>query len=134
MLRNEASKLPEYTWALASKRGFVPQHNNVKLTLMKQHNHFVYITTNVERTVLYTGVTNDLERRLSEHKQDSQTTKTTFAGKYNCFYLIYYERYSQVTHAIEREKEVKGWVRQKKERLIAEFNPEWKFLNDAIVD
>ncbi len=82
---------------------------------MHQHNYFVYITTNHTKTILYTGVTNDLTRRLSEHREDSQTGKITFAGKYNCYNLIYYDRYSQVEHAIEREKEIKGWTRAKKE-------------------
>jgi len=96
------------------------------------HNYFVYILTNYNKTVLYVGVTNDLERRLFEHKSDSESEKLTFAGKYNCINLIFYELYSIIDYAIEREKQIKGWDRKKKEKLISEFNPEWKFLNDEI--
>jgi putative endonuclease len=93
------------------------------------HNYHVYILTNLKKTVLYTGVTNDLGRRLFEHSEDSLALKKHFTGKYNCIHLIYYERYDQVVHAIEREKEIKGWSREKKEKLISDFNPEWGFLN-----
>ncbi|UBM62174.1 GIY-YIG nuclease family protein [Candidatus Sulfidibacterium hydrothermale] len=98
------------------------------------HNYFVYITTNQNKTVLYTGVTNNLPYRLEQHEENAKTTKTSFAGKYNCYHLIYYERFEYIQHAIDREKEIKGWVRRKKEKLINEFNPEWKFLNDEIED
>lgn len=97
-----------------------------------KHNYFVYITTNKLKTVLYTGMTNDLRTRMKQHKEDSFTEKKSFAGKYNCFNLIYWERFQYVTHAIEREKEIKGWKRNKKELLIGSINPEWKFLNDEI--
>ncbi len=98
------------------------------------HNYFVYIITNYDKTVLYTGVTNDLERRLFEHKLDSDTKKLTFAGKYNCFFLLFFELHSNIEHAIEREKEIKGWSRKKKENLINCFNPKWEFLNDKIAE
>lgn len=96
------------------------------------HNYFVYITTNKEKTVLYTGVTNDLTRRMSEHKMDSEGEKKHFAGKYNAYFLVYWERHQNINHAIEREKQIKGWLRAKKEALILEFNPEWRFLNDEL--
>jgi len=96
------------------------------------HNYFVYIITNYDKTVLYTGVTNDLERRIFEHKTDSETKKLSFAGKYNCHYLIFHEHHFSIEYAIEREKQIKGWTRKKKENLINNFNPEWEFLNDAI--
>ena len=96
------------------------------------HNYFIYILTNKYKTVLYTGVTNDLKRRLEEHYQDSITSKKSFAGKYNCIYLIYFEVFEYIQHAIEREKQIKGWSRQKKENIIADFNKKWKFLNDEI--
>lgn len=106
------------------------------LILMKPigaHNYFVYITTNKNKTVLYTGITNDLRIRLIQHLEKSTSfPSTSFAGKYNAVYLIYYERFEYVEHAIEREKEIKGWRRSKKEALIATMNPEWKFLNDEI--
>ena len=98
------------------------------------HNYFVYITTNFKMKVLYIGVTNDLARRLFEHKQDALGSQKTFAGKYKCFYLVYYERHEWIEHAIEREKELKGWLRHKKDNLITDFNPGWRFLNqDALL-
>ena len=96
------------------------------------HNYFVYITTNKNKTVLYTGVTNDLRSRIWEHEEDTRTGKRTFAGKYNCYNLIFFERYDYIEHAIDREKQIKGWKRIKKENLINNFNPEWKFLNKEI--
>ncbi|MDX2281749.1 MAG: GIY-YIG nuclease family protein [Saprospiraceae bacterium] len=99
---------------------------------MKNHNYYTYILTNENRTVLYTGVTNDLEKRLIEHQQDSNGAKKTFAGRYNCTNLVYYEYYQYVQHAIAREKQIKGWKRSKKVALIEHFNPQWRFLNDPI--
>ena len=96
---------------------------------MWNYNFYVYITTNPEKTVLYIGVTNDLDRRLSEHKENKGNHQT-FAGKYYCYNLVYYEHFSDINHAIAREKELKKWRREKKESLIASVNPEWKFLND----
>src|SRR6478609_5172160 len=93
------------------------------------HNYFVYITTNKNKKILYTGVTNNLKRRLWEHEEDSKGKKLHFAGKYNCFYLVYWERFEYVEFAIKREKQIKGLLRSKKNLLISEFNPEWKFLN-----
>ena len=97
---------------------------------MVQHNYYIYITTNPARTVLYTGITNDLDRRLQEHLDDNMNDRKTFAGKYFCYNLIYYEWYSDIRTAIGREKEIKGWIRAKKEKLIESFNPAWRFLND----
>jgi len=93
------------------------------------HNYYVYIVTNIKKNVLYTGVTNNLDKRLFEHEEDSKSGKKHFAGKYNCIYLVYYERFQWINEAIEREKEIKGWSRLKKEKLILDFNPLWKFLN-----
>ncbi|MFN8348538.1 MAG: GIY-YIG nuclease family protein [Spirosomataceae bacterium] len=95
---------------------------------MRDHNYYVYILTNFTKTVLYVGVTNDLLRRLSEH----QLGVSAFTARYNCFYLVYWEHQQYVNNAIEREKQIKGWRRSKKEALINEFNPEWKFLNEEI--
>lgn len=79
---------------------------------------------------MYTGVTGNLKKRLYEHEQDAKTGRLHFTGKYNAYYLIYWERFQYVDHAINREKQIKGWLRVKKEQLISEFNPDWKFLND----
>ena len=100
---------------------------------MKQHNYFVYITTNPNKSVLYVGMTNDLVVRMNEHFEN-RGKKTSFAGKYYCYNLIYWERHQYVNHAIAREKEIKKWRRSKKEFLINSFNPDWRFLNDEIID
>ena len=99
---------------------------------MRDHNYFVYIITNPGKTVLYTGVTNDLEQRLIEHFLQRGKSKT-FAGKYYCYNLLYYERYDSIEFAIEREKELKGWSRKKKEVLINGENPMWYFLNKQVM-
>ncbi len=96
------------------------------------HNYFVYITTNITRKVLYTGVSNDLKRRLYEHEQAALNGESHFTSKYKVFYLIYWERFSYIYQAIEREKQIKGWRRSKKVALITAFNPEWKFLNEDL--
>jgi putative endonuclease len=79
-------------------------------------------------------MTNDLSRRLFEHNTDAVTSQKHFTGKYKAKYLIYYERFEFVEHAIEREKQLKGWVRKRKIELIESFNPTWKFLNNEIND
>jgi putative endonuclease len=94
--------------------------------------YIVYIITNKNKTVLYIGVTSDIQRRLSQHYFDSENAKRSFAGKYNCYYLLYYEVFEDVNAAILREKELKGWGREKKRILITNFNPDWEFLNHDI--
>ena len=96
-------------------------------------NYYIYIVTNKNKTVLYTGVTNNLERRLFEHYTNSKLFRhSSFAGRYNAHYLIYYEHFTHIEFAIKREKEIKGWRRSKKEELINSFNPDWDFLNEKI--
>jgi putative endonuclease len=91
---------------------------------MKQY--YVYIMTNRSKT-LYTGVTNDLNRRVYEHK--NKIIKG-FTAKYNIDILVYYEVYNDITLAIQREKQIKGWVRKKKIDLIESVNPGWKNLSE----
>lgn len=79
--------------------------------------------------MIYIGLTNDLERRVYEHENGEVKG---FTKKYNCHYLVYYEHFSFIEHAIDREKELKKWRREKKDRLISSFNPEWQFLNKEI--
>jgi len=95
-------------------------------------NYFIYIITNERKTVLYIGVTNDIQKRLSQHYFDSQNAKKSFAGKYNCYYLLYYETFEDINLAILREKELKGWRREKKNKLITKFNSNWDFLNNDV--
>jgi putative endonuclease len=100
---------------------------------MPNYNFYTYILTNYNRTVLYTGVTSDLERRLYEH-YFGVNQKECFTSKYKCYYLVWYERHQYIQHAIEREKEIKGWLRSKKVALIKLENPGWEFLNKTIMD
>jgi putative endonuclease len=95
---------------------------------MSNYNFYVYILTNLGKTVLYIGVTNDLRARLQQHF-DNRGDEKTFAGKYHCYNLVYYEHHTYINNAIGREKELKKWNRIKKESLINEFNPEWRILN-----
>ncbi|MCI0550351.1 MAG: GIY-YIG nuclease family protein [Anaerolineae bacterium] len=89
--------------------------------------YFVYLMTNQRNTFLYTGVTNDLYRRVAEHKAK---TGSSFTKRYNVTKLIYYEEYGEISLAIEREKQIKSWSRKRKEELIKDMNPEWKELYD----
>ena len=93
--------------------------------------YYVYITTNVAKTVLYVGMTNDLNQRIVEHYLD-RNEKTHYTGKYNAYWLVYYEDHKYVENAIAREKEIKGWTRKRKEELINADNPVWRFYNESI--
>lgn len=86
--------------------------------------YFVYIMTNTSRT-LYTGVTNDLQRRVYEHKN---MIYPGFTKRYIITKLVYYEEFSQVRNAILREKQIKGWSRSKKIALVEAINPMWEDL------
>ena len=88
--------------------------------------YYVYIMTNKSRT-LYTGVTNDLMRRVYEHK--NKLVKG-FTSKYKIQFLVYYESTSDIHVAIAREKQIKGWLRKKKIALIDSINPTWKDLSE----
>jgi len=88
--------------------------------------YYVYIMTNKSRT-LYTGVINDLMRRVNEHK--NKVIKG-FTSRYNIQFLVYYESTPSVHVALEREKQIKGWLRAKKIALIESMNPGWKDLSD----
>ena len=87
--------------------------------------YYTYVLTNKGRSVLYVGVTNDLERRIYEHKNH---LIPGFTDRYNVDRLVYFETTSDIKVAIEREKEIKGWTRKKKEKLIFSQNPQWKDL------
>jgi putative endonuclease len=92
---------------------------------MKIHIYYVYILTNKNNNVFYTGVTNDIIRRVWEHK--NKRIKG-FTEKYNIDKLIYFEVFNFIDLAIAREKQIKGYSRDKKIKLINSFNPEWKDL------
>ena len=92
--------------------------------------YYVYIMTNNLR-VLYTGVTNNLERRVYEHKMK---LIPGFASKYNLVQLVYYEATANIESAIARERQIKGWLRKRKIDLIESVNPEWRDLSTDWVD
>ena len=92
---------------------------------MKIHLYYVYILTNANHSVLYTGMTNNLIRRCFEHKQKKIKG---FTQKYNVTKLIYYEKFDYVDLAIAREKQIKGFSRIKKIAIINSSNTEWKDL------
>ena len=107
----------------------------------RDHKYWTYIVASTTGT-LYIGMSNNLERRVTEHKNG---THEGFASKYNCNRLVYWESFDDVRQAIDREKELKGWLRAKKITLIEAFNPRredlagkwgWKMLfpQEAIKD
>jgi len=89
---------------------------------MEQRNYYVYMLTNWNNKVLYIGVTNDLARRIHEHKTHAEKG---FTDRYNLHKLVYYEHTTDIQTAIAREKQLKKWRREKKERLITSQNPGW---------
>jgi putative endonuclease len=91
---------------------------------VKEHHYSVYMIASKSR-VLYMGMTNDLHRRVFEHKNDAIEG---FTRQYKCHRLVYYESFDDVNKAIDREKQLKRWNRTKKEWLIAQRNPTWKDL------
>ena len=88
--------------------------------MVNVHQYWVYILSNKSNSVLYIGITNDLYRRYLEHKNG---VVKGFTQKYRCHSLLYYEYFTDVEEAIAREKELKGWSREKKEVLIKSVNP-----------
>ena len=89
--------------------------------------YYVYILANSFHR-LYTGVTGNLRQRVREHKEKKHPD--SFTGKYGIDHLVYFERFQLVQNAIEREKEIKSWLRVKKIALIVEHNPTWRDLSD----
>ncbi len=86
------------------------------------NNYYVYILTNWNNKVMYVGVTNDLNRRLYEHREG---LVDGFTKKYNVHKLVYCEEVGNVNDAIAREKQIKGWNRNKKNQLVETLNPDW---------
>lgn len=91
------------------------------------HTYHIYILTNKVKTVLYIGVTNNLKIRLQQHRES--LNPNSFTTKYNVHYLLYYEKFAWIQLAITREKELKGWKKDKKIELIKTINPELNFLD-----
>lgn len=93
---------------------------------MKQY--YVYFVSNWTGDILYTGMTNNLERRVYEHKHK---ILDGFTKSYNVDRLVYFEIFDDPKNAIAREKQIKNWARHKKNTLVNSFNPEWKDLSDG---
>ena len=91
-----------------------------------QKGGFIYILTNTHNTTLYVGVTNNLQRRINEHK--TKLNPKSFSAKYNLHKLVYFEAFDNIVEAIVREKQLKAGSRKKKVDLIISINPEWKDL------
>jgi putative endonuclease len=94
---------------------------------MREHNYYIYILTNWNHKVMYVGMTNDLMRRLYEHKNK---LIEGFTKRYNVHKLVYFEHTKDVYAAIAREKEIKKWRREKKDNLVETLNPDWKDLSN----
>ncbi|MFD2727726.1 GIY-YIG nuclease family protein [Hyunsoonleella rubra] len=92
------------------------------------HKSYVYFLTNQNNTVIYIGVTSNLEKRIYQHKTKALKG---FTAKYNCDKLVYFETFSDINDAIAREKQLKSGNRKRKENLINEDNPEWNDLSDG---
>ena len=92
--------------------------------------YFVYLLANVSNVALYTGVTNDLIRRVYEHKQ--QIDPKSYTARYHFHKLVYYEACTDVRAAIEREKQSKGWNRKRKNALVERMNPVWEDLYETL--
>jgi len=92
------------------------------------YRYWVYIMTNAHNTVLYTGVTNDLRRRVGEHKIG---LGSKFTSKYRVTKLVYYEEFGRIGDAIAAEKRIKAGSRGKKVQLVERLNPEWRDLSEC---
>ena len=91
--------------------------------------YWVYFLSNARNTVLYVGVTNDIQRRVKEHKE--HVDPHAFTTRYNVDKLVWYEAHDSIDAAIAREKQLKNWKRAWKDALIAEMNPDWKDLAET---
>jgi putative endonuclease len=112
-------------------RGGGPPTHQVK-NLYRQHDtltYYVYILTNRPNGTLYAGVTNDIIRRVTEHRANIGSKFTT---KYGIHRLVYFEAFEQIESAIHREKRIKTWNRAWKVRMILQTNPEWRDLFDDL--
>ena len=93
--------------------------------------YYVYILANATNAVLYTGVSNDLVRRVAEHK--AHLDPDSFTARYRVDRLVYYEAHGSIEAAIGREKQIKGWNRRRKNELVKGFNPAWVDLFESLL-
>ena len=92
---------------------------------MKEHDYWIYMMSNNTRSTLYIGVTNDLRCRVAQHRRGEIPG---FTRDYHCIYLMYSEHFSHIDDAIRREKQLKGWRRERKNALLQQMNPHWEDL------
>ena len=96
---------------------------------MKQYNYYIYLLTTTNNKVIYIGVTNNLQRIIYEHQNK---LVDGFTKRYNLIKLVYYEHTADINLAIQREKEIKRWRREKKNKLVESLNPNWKDLSESL--
>ena len=96
--------------------------------MREERRYFIYMLTSISRRALYTGVTNNLPGRLSQHREN----RKGFTAQYKTFRLVYYEVFLDIRNAIAREKEIKKWRREWKANLIEQSNPEWADLFETL--
>lgn len=105
-------------------------HSYNRQILFMKYGGYVYILSNKSNSVLYTGVTSNLQKRLEEHKEGIHIN--AFTRRYNCSKLVYFEGFNRIEEAIAREKQIKAGSRAKKEVLINSINDEWRDLTNEI--
>jgi putative endonuclease len=120
---SEGSKKGSY------QQGKLIQSHMRSPSMVYTKSYYVYLLTNWNNRVIYVGVTNDLPRRMYEHKNK---LIEGFTQKYNINKLVYFEETNDINVAIAREKEIKKWRREKKDRLIEQMNPNWKDLGEML--
>jgi len=103
--------------------------NIAKKTIMKNKKYYVYIITNKKRSTLYIGVTNNLKRRIYEHKNE---LVDGFSKRHHLHKLVFYETFNSINNAIQMEKKMKKWDREWKIELIEDLNPDWNDLYEQI--
>jgi predicted GIY-YIG superfamily endonuclease len=136
-----SSRAGEVSAANGARRGTLDELANARVNAAKRtvkkgaavgsRFYFVYLLTNKSKTVLYTGVTNSLERRIWQHKNH---VFPGFSAKYNCDRVVHIENFGEIDQAIAREKQIKGWARRKKNALVTRWNPEWRDLSEEWMD
>ena len=115
--------MPAMTGWVIRHCGLDPQSSKTRKDTYMGDNAYVYFMTNQSNSVLYVGVTNNLERRVWEHRNNVNTD--SFTSKYKCHKLVYCEHTNSIRTAIEREKQLKNWKREWKNELIGNQNPDW---------
>jgi len=130
---DKAFRNDKKTESVISTNGRNLGYNNrkIKFCIFIFLEYFVYILTNKTKTTLYVGFTNNVKIRVYQHSNPEEGSNS-FTKRYKVFYLVYYEKYNDVIAGIAREKQIKKWRREKKDKLISDFNPEWRFLNDEL--